>query len=162
MRSRKHVVAGVLAIGALVVGCGGGLSEDEYREEVEGVLTPLGEELQTIGTETSSQTTPEGIAEGLGEAQGALETGVGDLEEIEPPDDLQEPHDRLVASLSDFEQATAEALEGAESADSADSPELQEVATEYVTAATEFQQEVTEVVQEFEDAGLELEPQPAE
>jgi hypothetical protein len=156
MRSRKHVVAGVLAVGALVAGCGGGLSEDEYREEVEGVLTPLGDELQTIGTETSSQTTPEGVAEGLGEAEAVLETGVGDLEEIEPPDDLQDPHDALVTAVSDFEQATADARTRAEEGD------LEAVATEYVTAATDFQQDVTEVVQQFEDAGLELEPQPTE
>ena len=157
MRSRKmHAVAGLLVVGALVAGCGGGLSEDEYREEVEGVLTPLGDELQTIGGETSSQTTPEGVADGLGQAEDVLATGVEDLEEIEPPDDLQEPHDGLVTALADFEEATASAREGAESGD------LEAVATEYVTAATDFQQELSDVVQEFEDAGLELEPQPAQ
>ncbi len=157
MGSRKiHAVAGFLAVGALVAGCGGGLSEDEYREEVEGVLTPLGEELQTIGSETSSQTTAEGVADGLGEAEGALETGVTDLEELEPPDDLQEPHDALVTAVSDFEEATASAREGAESGD------LEAVATEYVTAATDFQQELTDVVQQFQDAGLELQPQPTQ
>jgi hypothetical protein len=156
MRSRKHLVAGVLTVAAIVAGCGGGLSEDEYREEVEGVLTPLGDELQTIGTDTSTQTTPEGVAEGLGEAEGVLETGVADLEEIEPPDDLQEPHDALVEAVSTFEQATADARAGAEEGD------LEAVATEYVTAATDFQQEVTDVVQQFEDSGLELEPQPTE
>lgn len=156
MKSRKHVLAGVLVAGVLVAGCGGGLSEEEYQDEVEGVLTPLGDELQTIGTETSRQTTPEGVAEGLGEAEAALETGVADLEEIEPPDNLQEPHDALVDAVSTFEQATADARTGAEEG------ELEAVATEYVTAATDFQQEVTEVVQQFEDAGLELEPQPAQ
>jgi hypothetical protein len=156
MRSRKHVLAGVLAAGVLVAGCGGGLSEEEYQDEVEGVLTPLGDELQTIGTDTSTQTTPEGVAEGLGEAEAALETGVADLEEIEPPDNLQEPHDALVEAVSTFEQATADARTGAEEG------ELEAVATEYVTAATDFQQEVTEVVQQFEDAGLELEPQPTQ
>jgi hypothetical protein len=157
MRSRKtHAVVGLLAVGALVAGCGGGLSEGEYREEVEGVLTPLGEELQTIGTDTTSQTTPEGVADGLGDAEAALETGVGDLEEIEPPDELQEPHDSLVTVLSDFEEATAGAREGAESGD------LEAVGTEYVTAATDFQQQLTEVVQEFQDAGLELQPQPTQ
>ena len=156
MTSRNQVVAGLLVVGALVAGCGGGLSEDEYREEVEGVLAPLGEDLQAIGAETSSQTTPEGVAEGLGEAETALETGATDLEEIDPPDELQEPHDNLVTAVSDFEQATADAREGAESGD------LEAVATEYVTAATDFQQDVTEVVQEFEDAGLEIEPQPAQ
>lgn len=156
MTSRKQAVAGLIAVGALLAGCGGGLSEEEYRTEVEGVLAPLGEDLQAIGTDTSSQTTPEGVAEGLGEAEDALETGVTDLEEIDPPDDLQEPHDSLVTAVSDFEQATADAREGAESGD------LEAVATEYVTAATDFQQDVTEVVQEFQDAGLDIQPQPAQ
>lgn len=157
MRSRRmQAVVGVLAVGALVVGCGGGLSEDEYKEEVEGVLTPLSEELQTIGSETSTQTTPEVVADGLGDAEAALQTGVEDLEGIEPPEDLQEPHDSLVTAVADFEQATGDAREGAESGD------LEAVATEYVTAATDFQQELTDVVQEFQDAGLDIEPQPTQ
>lgn len=155
--SRSRLVAGLLVAGALVAGCGGGdeLSEEEYREEVEGVLTPLGEELTTIGTETSNQTTPEGVADGLGQAEEALETGVTDLEDIEPPSDLQEPHDRMVAAIETFEQETQTAREGAEEGD------LQAVATEYVTAATEFQSELAEVVQDFQDAGLDIQ-QPTE
>lgn len=168
-KSGSYVIAGVLVAGALFAGCGGddsesdtaaeetteetaALSEDEYRAEVEGVLTPLGEELQAIGSETSTQTTPEGVADGLGEAETALQTGIDDLEAIQPPEEFQKPHDRLIAALQDFQEATTTAREGAESGD------IQAIATDYVQAATDFQTELTEVVQDFEDAGLEIEP----
>lgn len=172
-KSRSYVIAGLLAAGVLFAGCGGDdddtdtaadtsaeeeateLSDDEYRTEVEGVLTPLGEGLQQIGTETSDQTTPEGVADGLSEAEGVLQTGIEDLQAIQPPENLQEPHDRMIAALEAFEQATAEAREGAESGD------VQAIATDYVQAATDFQAELTEVVQDFQDAGLELQPESA-
>jgi hypothetical protein len=170
-RSRTYVIAGLLAAGVLFAGCGGddesdtaadtgatteeataALSEEDYRTEVEGVLTPLGEELQRIGTETSGQTTPEGVAEGLADTEEALQSGIDDLEAIEPPENLQEPHDRMIVALEDFAQATTEAREGAESGD------LQAVATDYVTAATDFQQELQAVLQDFEAAGLDVQP----
>jgi hypothetical protein len=168
-RRRSYLIAGLLVAGALFAGCGddesdtsaengetteetAALSEDEYRTEVESVLTPLGEDLQRIGTDTSSQTTPEGVASGLGDAEEALQGGIEDLEAIQPPENLQEPHDRMIAALQEFEQATATAREGAESGD------IQAVATEYVEAATNFQTELLEVVQDFQDAGLEIEP----
>jgi hypothetical protein len=171
-RSRSYVIAGLLAAGVLFAGCGGddsesdtaadtgatteesaaGLSEEDYRTEVEGVLTPLGEELQTIGTETSGQTTPEGVAQGLADTEEALQTGIDDLGAIEPPEELQEPHDRMIAALEDFRQATTEAREGAESGD------LQAVATDYVTAATDFQQELQAVLEDFQAAGLDVAP----
>lgn len=158
MRDRKkQAIAGLLAIGALAAGCGGDeLSEDEYREEIEAVVPPLLQDLQAVSGEASQQTTPEGVAEGLGETETVLDTGVTDLEEIEPPEELSEPHDRLVAAVAAFEQATADAREGAESGD------IQAIAPEYVTAATEFQTELAEVGQEFEDAGVEFEPQTTE
>lgn len=177
-KSRSYVIAGLLAAGVLVAGCGGddddtdtaadtgatteetspedeatALSEDEYRTEVEGVLTPLGEGLQEIGNETSNQTTPEGVADGLAQAEDELETAITDLQAIQPPENLQEPHERLIAALEDFQQATADAREGAESGD------VQAIATDYVQAATDFQTELAQVVQDFQDAGLEIQPQ---
>lgn len=166
-RRMLYLIAGMIMAVALLAGCGdddesdtsaetteesAALSEDEYRTEVEGVLTPLGEELQTIGSDTSTQTTPEGVADGLADAEAALETGITDLEAIQPPENLQEPHDRMIAALRQFQEATATAREGAESGD------IQAIATDYVQAATDFQAELTEVVQDFQDAGLEIEP----
>lgn len=166
-RSMIYLIAGLVMAGALLAGCGGddsesdagappeeteALSEEDYRTEVEGVLTPLGEELQTIGAETSGQTTPEGVAQGLADTEAALQGGVDDLEAIQPPENLQEPHDRMIAAIEEFLQATTQAREGAESGD------LQAVATDYVTAATNFQQELMSVLQDFEDAGLDVQP----
>ena len=58
----------------------------------------------------------------------------------------------MIAALEQFQEATATAREGAESGD------IQAIATDYVQAATDFQAELTEVVQDFQDAGLEIEP----
>ena len=167
-RSRSYVIAGLLVAGALFAGCGGddsesdtaaapeettesaALSDEEYQTEVEGVLTPLGEDLQRIGSETSSQTTPEGVAQGLGDAEEVLQTGIDDLEAIQPPENLQEPHDRMIAAIEDFQAATTTAREGAESGD------IQSIATDYVQAATDFQTELMAVIQDFEDAGLDI------
>jgi hypothetical protein len=151
----RHGLVGSLVAAALVAGCGGELSNEEYQGEVEGVLEPLGEELQRIGTETTMQTSPEEVAGGLGEAEDTLDTGITDLEEIEPPGDLEEPHDRLIGAFESFRDATTEAREAAEENDQ------EALLSEYPAAATEFQSEVADIAQEFEEAGLELDPQPS-
>lgn len=158
MTERKNHGIVLLVVGALVAGCGGGLSEEEYRGEVEDALAPLAE-LQNVTPETPPDASPDEAAaaagEQFGELESALQTSTEELEGIDPPDDFQEPHDRLVDAFGSFQQATEEAAGAAESGDL-------EALGGYAQAASDFQQEVTEIGQEFEDAGLDINPQPAE
>ena len=47
----KQAIVGAFAALMLVAGCGGGLSEEDYQQEVEGILEPLGTRLQEIGNQ---------------------------------------------------------------------------------------------------------------
>lgn len=168
----RYGLVAVLTAAALVGGCGGDDEESatpqettaeeatgganvvsgEYRDEVNAVLEPLSEDLQQIGSEADEEASPGDLANGLAEAEATLETGTEDLEALEPPDGLGEPHDRLVEAFETFRGATTDAREAAEEGDQ------EALLSEYPTASTEFQSEVADVAQQFEDAGLEFGP----
>jgi len=146
----KQAIVGAFAALMLVAGCGGGLSEEEYQQEVEGILEPLGTRLQEIGNQQVDPNSLDDVAAQLGEADTVLQDGIDDLEGIEPPEDLQAPHDRMIGALETFEQATADAETAAEDGDA------QAIVQDYPAAATEFQAELDETVQDFQDAGLDV------
>lgn len=166
-RSRSYVIAGLLAAGVLFAGCGGDDGEsdtaadeatteetavdavtgEEYQAQIEEALAPLSE------VSTTPPTSPEQGTEQLAQIEGALSEGVENLQGVEPPAELQEPHDRLIAAFETFQQATADAQESAEAGDT------QALTNEFVPAATEFQQELVEISQDLQAAGLELQPQ---
>ena len=153
-------LAMILAVAA-VAGCGGGdeaaapeesapLSEEEYTTEVQGVLQPLSEDLQRIGTESATETTPEDIAGSLGEVEAALQTGIDELSAITPPEEAAAAHDQLIAAFEGFKEGTTTAREAAEEGN------LQALATDYQQSALQFQQDVLAVNKEFQKAGIDV------
>ncbi len=166
--ARKELVRLVLlllAAAALVAGCGGddddtteatgaepdtALSDDEYRQQLLEVLTPLGQELQQITAEAQDEQSLDQAATSLGEVRDVVRRAIDGVERIEAPDQFQAPQERLIAALEQFEQATADAQRAAESGD------RQAIVEDYPAAATQLQQELSEVVQDYQEAGLEV------
>lgn len=152
-------LAMIMAV-ATVAGCGGGdeaaapeaapLSEEEYTTQVQDVLQPLSDELQRIGSESATQTTPEDLAGSLGEVESALQTGIDELSAITPPEEAAAAHDQLIAAFEGFREGTTTAREAAEEGD------LQALATDYQQSALEFQQDVLAVNKEFQKAGIDV------
>lgn len=157
MHKRFFKLVPLLAVALLATGlvaaCGSD-EKDEYASDVESVLEPLGEELTNLGTELSNVDSPEGFVEGVTAVQDRIEEGVADLEAIEPPSDVTDIHEDLIASLEKF-NSSLDAVRTA--AEDGDLQTLQEEALALPQAASEFQTEIDDITQRAEDAGVPVE-----
>lgn len=164
--ARFFTLLAVLAA-VIVAGCGGDgssedpassepLSADAYETEVNGILGPLGAELQTTGAAlTEAGNDPAAVAEGLTEVEGVLEEGIGQLEEITPPEEAQEGHENLIAAFEGFRSSLGELREVAEAGDQA---ELQAAAQELAGAQVDFQEQLQEGLSQLDEAGITIDP----
>jgi hypothetical protein len=144
------VLAGAMLALGLVAGCGSD-DKEEYADEVQGVLEPLGEDLQALGTEVSSVESPEAFAEAISNVQDTLNQGVSDLESIDPPEDVTDVHADLIAAFESFNTS----LDGVrEAAEDGNVRQLQSAAAELPTAALEFQQQLNDVTERAKEAGV--------
>lgn len=107
------LAASVLALFA--AGCGGDDKED-YVAEFNKVGTTLEKTLTSLGTDLTGSTDPKQIASKLEEGAKALESAASDLDEIEPPDDAKQAHEKIVSGVNDlantFEKGASEAKKG--------------------------------------------------
>jgi hypothetical protein len=148
----------LLLSGGLLAACGSD-EKEEYAEQVEDVLNPLGTELQALGDELSSSSDPEQLASGIGDAEETIDQGISDLEAIEPPEGVEQVNEDLISALETFNGELAAVREAAESGDLQD---LQKEALALPDAAVEFQQQLTDIQQAAIDAGVPIEPPDGE
>ena len=148
------VVAALLLSTAFIAACGGSDDKEQYAQDVEDVLTPLGTTLTDLGTDVSSSTDPQQLAEGIGQAEDAIESSIGDLEAITPPEGVEGVQEDLIAALQGFSDELATVREAAEKGDLA---ELQKAALNLPQAATEFQTQLTDIQNAAIDAGVPIE-----
>src|SRR3990170_1661097 len=105
----KHYLAiatALLALGAMAVGCGGteALSAKEYFNKLEAIANETQEKESTAqpSEEDSASLTPDQVKEQgiefLDSSATINEDALQKVEDLDPPDDLQEAHDRLVAA----------------------------------------------------------------
>ena len=132
-------LAALLLAAGLVAACGSD-EKEEYAQQVEDVLNPLGEELQSLGDDLSASTDPEQLATGIGDAEDTISQGITDLEEITAPEDVEQVHQDLIGALETFNGELASVREAAESGNL---QELQRVALDLPEAALTFQEELT-------------------
>jgi hypothetical protein len=155
MKKLPYLFALLLAGALLLAACGGEDDKEQYAEDVQGVLDPLGDELQTLGTELQGVDSPAGFAAALQGVEDRIDESVAELESIDPPEDVTEIHADLISALETFNAS----LEGVrESADDGRQA-LQAAAADLPVAALEFQRQMTEVTQRARDAGVPVEPE---
>lgn len=145
-----HMRAGLAIAGAAcaLAGCGGEeLSSEEYNARLDQVFTEFNEELPKASSELTPASSLADRAAALAEGEPVIGNAVSDLKAIEPPPEFEELHERLIALLESFGEATREAREAAESDDP---PGL----LDYQKEITRFQQELAVLGQDFADAGL--------
>jgi hypothetical protein len=95
MRGRLALVL-VLAA-ALVAGCGGGgnggaPSADEFRQQADAVCAKYEQKLNALGEPAS----PEDLADFVDKAVPIIEQGNAELNDLDPPDELQDDWDRAM------------------------------------------------------------------
>jgi hypothetical protein len=125
-------------------------SAEEYTREVEGVLNPLGGELTAASGVLTRQSPLDERAGVLGQVHAAVADAIAELEAIEPPPELAEPHDGMIAALESYDQATVAAQEAAETGD------VQALQTDYPRGAVQLERDLTEVDQQFQREGVDL------
>lgn len=146
-------LAGLLVVVALLLaGCGGGgdrLTKEEYQSEVQGVGETLGDALGGVDTEGG------GIDELGGqvdELQTALDSAADDLDELTPPEEVEDAHDKLVEGIRGFADELEELGTAAESGDLGAIQAFQEVFT-----TSESVRKIREAADELQDKGYSLE-----
>jgi hypothetical protein len=147
-------LAALVLAGGLLAACGSD-DKDEYAEDVGEILTPLGEQLTTLGEDLSASTDPEQLGEGIGEAEAAIQDGISQLEELTPPDDVEQINEDLIGALETFNGELAPVREAAEEGNLR---ELQAAALSLPQAALAFQEELNTIQNEAIDAGVPIEP----
>jgi hypothetical protein len=85
-----------LALAAALVGCGGDdpMSTEDYRAELRKICAES--ERKTDQVEEPTRATPEAIADYLTRLRDVNVATIEKVEELEPPDDLSDAHDRAL------------------------------------------------------------------
>ena len=110
------MLATLLLAAGLIAACGGDDKAD-YGQEVEDVLKPLGEELQSLGTELSAASDEQGLIDGLSAAEAEIDNATSALESIDVPSDVEQVNQDLIAAISGFGDELAKVRTAAEQGD---------------------------------------------
>lgn len=144
----------VLALGGLTAaGCGGGggLSEEEYREQANAICAESEEEV----LELEQPETPDDLGPFLQESVEVASEQQEDFEDLEPPDELAEAHDEAV-ELGDEQEELIEEL--ADEVEESDDP-AQTLLSE-VSVLNDAIEESNELAEELELDDCESDPIP--
>ncbi len=113
MRGLVLIVAAVAALA--VTGCGGGggdqLTNDEYANKLQDILTPLGKSLGKLQATARSTPSQADLTSALDEADTALQTATEQVADLDPPSDAADANDSLEEALSTYEKSVGDTLE---------------------------------------------------
>lgn len=152
MSGASKAVAGVTALiaaGALVAGCGGDAEEsNDYVDAVNGAQIEIVGEITQAASEipAANSNNPEAAVEGAEAMAAVFGDGAETIAAIDPPEDVADLHDELVALLEDVETQIDDAAQLLSSDDPA---ELQEGATAITAAGAESQTEFDRIITEI-------------
>lgn len=150
-RNAKNVVQKIVpvlvAASALAVAACGEDNEEknDYVDQVNEVTTTLNEGLTEISSGAAA-TSPDQAATVFADFGTELEAAASDLEGIEPPDDVTDLHDELVAKIKDL---GATATNAADEIKAGGVASVTGVATEFITEATTASTEVDTTITEI-------------
>lgn len=150
----KILSLALVALAALLLVACGGESKDDYAEEVDDVLQPLAVDLQELGQQATAATTNEEVAATLGEVETKLDDALGELEGIDPPEDVADLNDELIAEIDGYlglVTDTREVIEGG------DAQAISEATTTFITESQQFATDLADIRDRAQDAGVPLE-----
>ncbi|HYF24585.1 MAG TPA: hypothetical protein VD931_02495 [Baekduia sp.] len=140
------------ALALLVAGCGGGPDKDEYVKEFNQVGNTLERTLTSLGTDITGSTDPKEIGTKLDDGAKALDDAAKELDELEPPDDAQEAHDKIVSGVQDLAKTFRTG------ADQARSNDLSKLVTTFSSIeGSAGATKIKEAQQELKDKGYKVE-----
>ena len=119
MNGRRAWALGIVATLLVAAGCGGGggdrLSEAELREQGNAICAKYQEQIDALETPSAVEDIP-GYVE---EAAPIVEREIDELKELDPPEDVQETFDEMIAEAEKTVQAGRDLGEAAEANDAA-------------------------------------------
>jgi predicted nuclease with TOPRIM domain len=138
MRTGRSLLV-VLVAGGIVAGCGGGeLSEQELRDQANQACREYAETVE--GLETPED--PNDLGSAFDEAEPAIDDLRSDLEDLQPPAELEERYGQVVQGVEAAGDRLGQLREAAEAEDT---ERLQQLVGE----AAEAQQEADQAAQEL-------------
>ena len=104
----RSLALGLAVVTLIAAGCGG-TSKEDYEEEIDGVSETLDEQFTEIGRDIQESGSLENAAGEVRKGAVVLDEAAADLEGIDPPDDAEEAHAKIVdgvaALADDFREA---------------------------------------------------------
>jgi Family of unknown function (DUF6376) len=149
-RLRLLTVALVSAAALFVVACDGDTAEkNDYVDEVNEVQSTLQSDISKLA---QSPRSPEQLVGFYEETVASLESAVDSLENIEPPDEVAELHDRLITEVQDLADVITGAVDEIEQGGAAALPgAVSQLATEGTRIQTEFSSTIDEINSTLQD-----------
>jgi hypothetical protein len=138
-------------IALVAAGCGGGTSKEDYEEEVSKIGDTLEEQFNEIGRDIQSAGDLKNAAPEIEKGAQALDDTAADLDEIDPPDDASDAHDKIVSGVEDL----ADDFRAA--ANAAEAENAQKVLSLFGDIqASDGAKKITEARQELKDQGYDV------
>ena len=137
MRTRASLLV-VLVAGAIAAGCGGELTEQELRDQANQACRKYAERVQKLEPPKSG----EDVGNVVEEAEPAIDELRSDLEDLDPPAELEERYERVVEGVEAADNRLEELREAAEDEDRKRLEEL-------ISEAAEAQQSADQAAQEL-------------
>lgn len=146
-------LAALLIASGLLAACGSD-DKEEYAQQVEEILDPLGNDLQQLGAELSGATDESELASGLEQAEGDLQQAADEIEALDVPDGVEQVNSDLVTAINGFADELGTVREAAESGNA---EALQKSALNLPQVASDFEDELNRIQQDAIDAGVPIE-----
>jgi hypothetical protein len=164
---RKKTISMLLAIAVLAIaiaGCGGssstsssstssGLSNDAYTTALKGIMVPLGQSLQTLGTQAQSATSKPQLEAALKGGEAAVQTAIDAVGAIQAPSGASDANAALVTALNSYEDslvATDDAVANGSSS------EIKAQVTQFKTDSQDFVTKLNDIKQQLTNAGINI------
>ena len=147
----RSLALGLAVVALIAVGCGG-TSKEDYEGEIDRVGETLDEQFTEIGRDIQASGSLENAAGEVRKGADVLDEAVADLEGIDPPDDAEDAHTKIVdgvaALADDFREA-------ARAASANDAPRVIELFGDL--ESSEGFKKILAARQDLKDAGYDVE-----
>jgi methyl-accepting chemotaxis protein len=124
---------------------GDALSDEDYITELNEAQTTFVDAVS--GLNLANPDSPNAFADAIEELSGNVDTLVGDLEQVNPPEEIADLHQQLIDGMTEYSATISENVEGLRGEQS----ELLKAAQAISTASTEFSTEFGDLVAQINE-----------